>query len=107
VTRYAVALGCLAGGVWLHFAATISFGIGLFLWMGLAAGIGFMLPRLWVVALAPAPWLVGVLGGVMIGQHESLGDVWFVSLVMSVVAGVIGMVLGAAIRGGRRDVSPS
>jgi hypothetical protein len=103
VLRAAIAIGCVLGGIWLHYAATVDFGLGLVLWLGLATGAGFMLPYWWIVAIAPIPWLAGVAGGVLLGQHDDLGGAWALSLIFSTLAGVIGVVLGAAVRGGRRD----
>lgn len=96
--RMLIAAGCLIGGIGIHFNGDVNVAIGMVLWLALAATIGFMLPYGWMILVAPIPWLVGVGGGVLIGQHEGLGEAWALPLVLSTLAGVFGIIFGAAAR---------
>jgi hypothetical protein len=99
--RNSIAVGCLAGAIWLHYAGTIDFLPGMVIWLLLAAGAGYMVLRGWFIAVAPLPWIAGIGGGVLTGRYESLGEAWFMSLLISTIAGVIGIIIGAAARQGR------
>jgi hypothetical protein len=93
--RRSIAFGCVAGGIWLHYGGNIDFAAGMILWLLLAAGAGYMRPFGWTVAIAPIPWLLGVGGGVLTGRYDGFGDVWFVAFLVSTLAGVIGVIMGA------------
>lgn len=96
--RMMIAAGCLLGGIGIHFSGSVDFTIGVVIWLALAATIGYMLPYGWMVLVAPIPWLLGVGGGVLVGQHEELGAIWALPLVLSTLAGVFGVIFGAAAR---------
>jgi hypothetical protein len=99
--RNSVAFGCVVGGIWLHYSATIDFLPGMLIWLFLAAGAGYMRPSGWMILVAPVPYIVGVGGGLLTGQHETLGEVWLMSFLISTIAGVIGIIIGAAAKQGR------
>ena len=101
--RHLTAGACFLAGIWLHYAGSVDFGLGLFLWLGLAAGMGYFIAQPWVVVFAPLPWILGIGAGVLSGRYDDFGEGWFVSFILSTIAGIIGMILGAAIRGNRRD----
>lgn len=98
--RTAIAAGCIAGGTVIHFAGTVVFTLGVFLWLLLAMGAGYMRPSGWMLLAAPVPWIVGVGGGMLVGQHDSLGEVWLLPFLLSLAAGVIGIIFGVAARKG-------
>jgi hypothetical protein len=96
--RSLIALGCVIGGIWIHYSGSIDFAPGMLIWLLLAAGAGYMRPFGWMIAIAPVPWIVGVGGGVLTGQYDDLGDVWYLAFFVSTVAGIIGVIIGAAAR---------
>lgn len=96
--RLMIAAGCLLGGIGIHFSGSVDFIIGVVIWLALAATIGYMIPYGWMVLVAPIPWLLGVGGGVLVGQHEELGQIWALPLALSTLAGVFGVIFGAAAR---------
>jgi hypothetical protein len=98
--RTAIAAGCILGGVFIHYSGTIMLTLGVFIWLLLAAGAGFMRPTGWMLLAAPIPWLVGVAGGALVGQHDSIGEFWFVPFLLSTIAGAIGVTFGVAARKG-------
>jgi hypothetical protein len=98
--RTLVAAGCVIGGTVIHFAGTMAFTLGVILWLFLAMGAGFMRPTGWLLLVAPVPWIVGVGGGMLVGQHDSLGEVWLLPFLLSTAAGAIGVIFGVAARKG-------
>lgn len=97
--RTLIAAGCLLAGIGLHLNAGFDFVFGAVLWLILAATIGFMVPSGWMILVAPVPWLVGVAGGVLVGLHSAgFGEAWALPLVLSTIAGAIGVIFGAAAR---------
>ncbi len=98
--RTAIAVGCVLGATIIHFTGTIVFTVGVILWLFLAMGAGFMRPSGWMLLVAPLPWIVGVGGGMLIGQHDSLGEVWLLPFLLSTAAGAIGIIFGVAARKG-------
>jgi hypothetical protein len=96
VFRSAIAAGCVVGGIWIHYSGNIDFAPGTILWLLLAAGAGYMRPLGWMVVVAPIPWIVGVGGGVLTGRYDDFGEVWYVAFLFSTIAGLIGVIIGAA-----------
>jgi hypothetical protein len=96
--RTAVAAGCVIGATYIHFSGTIMFTIGVVLWLLLAMGAGFMRPSGWMLFIAPVPWIAGVSLGVLLGRHESFGEVWLLPFALSTIAGLIGVTFGVAAR---------
>ena len=99
--RNAIALGCVLGGIWIHYSGTLIFTLGVLLWLLLAMGAGFMRPSARMLLVAPVPWIAGVGGGMLTGRHDSLGELWLLPLILSTLAGVIGIIFGVAARRGR------
>lgn len=98
--RTAVAAGCILGATLIHYSGELAFVIGVVVWLLLAMGAGFMKPTGWLLLAAPVPWLVGVGGGMLTGQHDSLGEVWLLPALLSTAAGLIGVIFGVAARKG-------
>lgn len=96
IFRTAIAAGCVVGATVIHFTGTVIFTLGVILWLLLAMGAGYMRPTGWMLLVAPVPWIVGVGGGMLVGQHDSLGEVWLLPFVLSTAAGVIGIIFGVA-----------
>jgi hypothetical protein len=92
--RTAIAAGCILGGIYIHYSGTVVFTFGVFLWLLLAAGAGYMRPTGWLLLVAPVPWIVGVGAGMLTGQHEPLGGAWLLPFLLSTVAGAIGVTFG-------------
>jgi hypothetical protein len=98
--RTAIAAGCVMGAIVIHFTGSVVFTVGVILWLLLAMGAGYMRPSGWMLLLAPVPWILGVGGGMLAGQHDSLGEVWLLPFLLSTAAGVIGIIFGVAARKG-------
>lgn len=98
--RTTIAVGCILGAIVIHFTGTIVLTLGAFIWLLLAAGAGYMRPTGWLLLVAPLPWLIGVVGGTLVGQHDSIGQYWFVPFLLSTIAGLIGVIFGVAARKG-------
>ena len=96
--RNVVAAGCLIGGIVIHYSGGLNFGVGLMLWFILAATMGYMRPFPWIIVAAPLPWLIGVVGGVATGTHETLGDAWYIPLALSTIVGILGIIFGVSAR---------
>ena len=99
--RTAITIGCILGAIYIHYSGTLPFAMGAVIWLVLAMGAGFMRPTGWLLLTAPIPWLAGVGGGVLIGRYDSLGEGWLLPFAVSTLAGVIGIIFGAAARRGR------
>jgi hypothetical protein len=101
--RTAIAAGCILGAVVIHYSGTIMFTLGVVIWLLLAMGAGYMRPSGWLLLTAPAPWILGVGGGMLTGQHETLGEFWLLPFLLSTLAGAIGVIFRvSARRGGQR-----
>jgi hypothetical protein len=96
--RFAIAIGCILGGIYIHLTGTIPLAPGVFVWLLLAAGAGYMIPTGWLLLIAPVPWIIGVAGGTLLGQHDAFSEFWFIPLLLSTAAGAIGVVFGVAAR---------
>lgn len=96
--RLVAGFGLLAVATGLHSSGQPSFGAGLLLWFVLAVGMGWMLPRWWVVLTAPLPWLVGVGMGLLTDRYAFLADAWQAVWLVSTLVGVAGMALGLGLR---------
>jgi hypothetical protein len=98
--RTAIAAGCILAAIFIHYSGTVVFTLGVVIWLLLAMAVGFMRPTGWMLLAAPVPWIVGVGGGMLTGQHDSLGEVWLLPFLLSTIAGVIGVIFGVAARRG-------
>jgi hypothetical protein len=96
--RIVVAIGCILGGIYIHLTGAIPLAPGLFVWLLLAAGAGYMIASGWLLLVAPVPWIIGVAGGTLIGQHDAFSEFWFIPLLLSTAAGAIGATAGIAAR---------
>lgn len=85
----------------LHYIGGPFFGVSGVLWLLLAAGLGFVLPRWWTLLLAAIPWPAGVGFGLITGRYPFLGDLWQLGPLFSVLIGLIGIGYGWIARRGR------
>ena len=84
----------------LHALGEPLVGVALVLWLVLALGIGFALPRWWTFLLAAIPWPIGVGLALAIGRYAFLGDFWPLAALLSVLTGVCGIGYGWLVRRG-------
>lgn len=84
----------------LHYTGGALVGTTGLLWLLLALGIGFALPRWWTFLLAALPWPVSVGLGLMIERQLYLGDLWQLAPLFSVLIGLIGIGYGWLARRG-------
>jgi hypothetical protein len=94
--RIAIATGCILGGIYIHLTGSIPLAPGVFLWLLLAAGAGYMIPTGWLLLVAPVPWIVGIGGGALIGQHDAFTELWYVPLLLSTFSGAVGITFGVS-----------